>query len=262
MHNDKRYAIYMHPDGTKMRKQYAVFDIDGTIARTSLLQQFVRVLVHRGMLDIGIGQQIETLLHDSRQRIADDEFSAYMNQAVELLFKSLPHKIRVDEYMELIDVVVKSSLSSTYVYTRQLIQTLKRNNFFLITISGSEMRMVATLSKALGFDAWVGKVNYLEQDHVLSGHIQTLSHSKSEILTSIISKFDLDTRGSLAVGDTSSDIPILSMVENPIVFNPNQALFTHAQKNGWMIVLERKDMVYGLSNTNGQYILSQTNAGA
>jgi HAD superfamily phosphoserine phosphatase-like hydrolase len=242
-----------------MKKQYAVFDIDGTIARTSLLQQLVRVLVNRGKIDIGPAEQIENLLHDFRQRIADDNFGEYMKKAVDIMFQSMPRGLTVEEYDEIIDVVVKMSLTHTYVYTRQLIQTLKHNNFFLISISGSELRAVSTFSKALGFDAWVGQVQYKNDGKKLTGEVQALGQPKDKILETIIRKFDLESRGSMAVGDTSSDISILNMVENPICFNPNQALFKTAREKGWMVVLERKDMVYGLTPENGQYILKQVN---
>ncbi len=242
-----------------MKKQFAVFDIDGTIARTSLLQQLVRVLVTRGKLDIGPAEQIENLLHDFRQRIADDNFGEYMKKAVDIMFQSMPKGITIEEYDEIIDVVVKMSLTHTYVYTRQLIQTLKHNNFFLISISGSELRAVSTFSKALGFDAWVGQVQYLNDGKKLTGQVQALGQPKDKILQTIITKFDLETRGSLAVGDTSSDISVLNMVENPIVFNPNQALFKVAREKSWMVVLERKDMVYGMTLENNQYVLKQVN---
>lgn len=243
-----------------MKKQFAVFDIDGTIARNSLLQLMVRELVARGKLGIGPGRQIEVMLHDYRQKIADDNFGQYMKQAVEIMFKALPNGLRIDDYNEIIDAVVKTSLSNTYVYTRELVQTLKRNNFFLIAISGSEVKAVSTFSRAMGFDAWVGEVSYVEQNNRLTGEVRALQQSKAQILNTIIKKFDLDTRGSTAVGDTSSDISVLELVESPIVFNPNQALFKHARDKGWMIVLERKDMVYGMVQENGQYILKQVNA--
>ena len=242
-----------------MKKQFAVFDIDGTIARTSLLQQLVRVLVTRGKLDIGPAEQIENLLHDFRQRIADDNFGEYMKKAVDIMFQSMPKGLTIEEYDEIIDVVVKMSLTHTYVYTRQLIQTLKRSNFFLVSISGSELRAVSTFSKALGFDAWVGQVQYLNDGKKLTGQVQALAQPKDKILQTIITKFDLDTRGSLAVGDTSSDVSVLGMVENPIVFNPNQELFKVARDKGWMVVLERKDMVYGMTQEKGKYVLKQVN---
>lgn len=241
------------------KKQFAVFDIDGTIARTSLLQQIVRTLVQRGKIGIGPAQQIETMLHDFRQRIADDDFGPYMKQAVDIMFKAMPRGMSIEEYDDIIDAVVKASLTHTYVYTRQLIQTLKHNNFFLIAISGSELRAVSTFSKALGFDAWVGQVMYANDGKKLTGEVQTLGQPKDVILAAVIKKFGLGTKGSIAVGDTSSDVSIMNMVEQPIVFNPNQALFKVAREKNWMVIVERKDMVYGLVQENGTYVLKTVN---
>jgi len=242
-----------------MKRKFAVFDIDGTIARNSLLQQLVKALVSRGKLGIGPAQEIDFLLHDFRQKIADNNFGEYMKKAVAIMFKAMPKKLSLEEYDELIDVVVKNSLSHTYVYTRQLINTLKKNGFFLISISGSEMRIVKAFSRALNFDAWAGQVQYEHDGKNLTGSVQALGQPKDKILQTIINKFDLNTKGSMGVGDTSSDITILEMVENPVVFNPNQALFKIAREKKWMIVLERKDMVYGMLEENGQYVLKQVN---
>jgi len=242
-----------------MRKQFAVFDIDGTIARNALLQLMVRELVARGKLDVGPGREIEIMLHDYRQRIADDNFGSYMKKAVEVLFKALPDGLRSDDFDEVINAVVNTSLSNTYVYTRELIQTLRKNGFFLIAISGSELHAVEALSKKLGFDAWVGQVAYEQVDGRLTGKINALGKPKSEILESLVTKFDLNRKGSMAIGDTSSDISVFEMVDNPIAFNPNQALFKVAREKGWMIVIERKDMVYGMEKVGDQYVLKQTN---
>jgi phosphoserine phosphatase len=64
----------------------------------------------------------------------------------------------------------------------------------------------------------------------------------------------------MAVGGTSSDIPLLKMVDQAIAFNPNQALFKAANENDWMVVVERKDVVYGLQKNGSTYELKQSNA--
>lgn len=242
-----------------MRKQFAVFDVDGTIARTSLLQLMIRELVTRGKIGVGPGREIEVMLHDYRQRIADDDFGGYMKKAVDMLFAAMPDGLRSDDYDEIINAIVQTSLTNTYVYTRELIQTLKANNFFLIAISGSELKAVGALAQALGFDVWAGEVIYEQKDGRLTGKVNSLDRPKTDLLQSIIQKYKLKTPGSLAVGDTSSDIDVLELVDIPIVFNPNQALFSVAQQNGWMIIVERKDMVYRFEFENGQYIMKQTN---
>lgn len=243
-----------------MPKQFAVFDIDGTIPKTNLLQLMSRELVARGKLDVGVGQEIELLIHNYRQRNASESFDQYMKKAVDLLFKAYPKGMKLAEYDELITAAVRASLVDTYVYTRELAQTLKKNNFFLIAISTSEVHAVGTFAKALGFDAWVGEFSLLEEQGKFNGQVRALQQSKTQILESLITKFDLDKRGSTAIGDSGNDIGVLEMVDSPIVFNPNQELFKAAREKGWIVVLERRDMVYGLVLENGQYVVKSVNA--
>ncbi len=244
------------------QKQYAVFDIDGTIARNSLLQLMTRELVARGKLGIGPGRSIEVMLHDYRQKVPDEQFGDYMEQAVHILFDALPNGLRLEDYTEIIDAVVATSVAHTYVYTRQLVQTLKLNHFFLIAISGSETKVVEALSRTLGFDAWVGSVAYPHVDGRLTGEIKSIGKPKIDILQELIARFDLKQAGSTAVGDTSADVDVLRFVDTPIAFNPNQALYRVAEQNGWMIVLERKNMIYRLEkqSESDAYSLKQTNA--
>lgn len=239
------------------KRRFAAFDIDGTIARTSLLQLLTRELVARGKLPIAIGHEVDIRLHDYRQKIRDDNFGKYMADAVQILFENLK-SLPVNEYLETAQAIVNRSVSNTYVYTRDLIENLKSHGYFLIAISGSEMRLVDLYTKALGFDASVGAIFY-EGDTEITGKIQLLDHPKNEILSALVNKFNLDLRGSIGVGDTSSDVVMLEMTEQPIAFNPNQELFKTAREKGWMVVIERKDMVYGLEATDSGYILKTTN---
>ena len=59
-------------------------------------------------------------------------------------------------------------------------------------------------------------------------------------------KENLTLKDSIGVGDTEGDIPLLKMVEIPICINPNKNLFAVAMKEGWRIVVERKDVIYKL----------------
>jgi phosphoserine phosphatase len=60
---------------------------------------------------------------------------------------------------------------------------------------------------------------------------------------------------SIAVGDSESDIPLLSSVKNPIAFNPTKQLFNHAKENHWNIVVERKNVIYQLGPGSQNYTL-------
>jgi hypothetical protein len=49
---------------------------------------------------------------------------------------------------------------------------------------------------------------------------------------------------------------VLSITEHPTVFNPNAALYDEARKRDWKIVLERKNMIYELNKSNGDYVVT------
>ncbi len=67
---------------------------------------------------------------------------------------------------------------------------------------------------------------------------------KAAIMRHAMKKFNGEYRGSVVVGDTESDIPMLKLAGKPIAFNPNQRLYRYAKKHGWKIVVERKDVIY------------------
>lgn len=242
-----------------MARQFAAFDIDGTIVRTTLLQLIVKEFVNRGLVDGAVAGDIERILHDGRQRIADDDFGVYMKKGLDILLQHIGGTLSIAQYHEVVNAVANSLNSTTYVYTRQLIDTLKKNGFYLIAISGSEQYAVQTVAKALGFDTCAAHLKYVDDGTNLTGEMIKFSAEKDQILQSIITAKGLHARGSIAVGDTSKDIPMFNVVEQPIAFNPNQELFKAAREKGWMVVLERKDVIYGMQFENGQYVLKSVN---
>jgi HAD superfamily phosphoserine phosphatase-like hydrolase len=242
-----------------MSRQFAVFDIDGTIVRTSLLQLIIKELVNRGVVDGAIAGDVERLIHDARQRVADEDFGAYMKQAVDLIIQHAGGKLKLADYTAAVNAVSLSLNASTYVYTRQLIETLRNNNFFLIAISGSEQRVVEAVSRQLGFHTCAAGVMYVDDGTYITGETKRFEIRKAEVLRGIIARHELQARGSIAIGDTSRDIDAFELVSQPIAFNPNQALFKMARERGWMVVLERKDVVYGLQLENDRYVLKSVN---
>jgi phosphoserine phosphatase len=74
----------------------------------------------------------------------------------------------------------------------------------------------------------------------------------------MVEKHSLDFSGSLGIGDGHSDVSMLELVDTPIAFNPEKALFDHASQQGWKVVVERKNMVYELEKRDGNYQLVKT----
>ena len=73
--------------------------------------------------------------------------------------------------------------------------------------------------------------------------------NKAAVVQHAVEKEGLTLKGSIGVGDTESDIPFLELVSEPICFNPNSKLFSHAKRNKWRVVVERKDVVYEIESS-------------
>ncbi|OGL31262.1 hypothetical protein A3F37_02745 [Candidatus Saccharibacteria bacterium RIFCSPHIGHO2_12_FULL_41_12] len=236
-----------------MKRKFAVFDIDGTLIRWQLYHAVVDKLAGAGLL----GKEAEEKLHRARMvwknREHPEAFAGYENNLI-TIFESALHQIKTAEFDEMIDKVIDQYKNQIYTYTRGLVKDLKAKGYFLIAISGSHHELVERLAKYYEFDDWVG-THYEREAGGFSGKKFIASKDKSAVLEQIIEKYGLSSEGSYGVGDSKTDVSMLQIVDNPIAFNPNQALYEIAKSHGWPIVIERKNVVYRINESNDRYIL-------
>ncbi|MFM2414646.1 MAG: hypothetical protein RI911_339 [Candidatus Parcubacteria bacterium] len=226
-------------------KQYAVFDVDGTIFRSSLLIEVVRDLIHAGIFP----KDAEQVYADAHKRWLDREgdYSAYIAKVVDAFMAHIKG-VHYGDFMEVAKKTVDAHQKRTYRYTRDLLKQLKRDGYFLLAISHSPKAILDLFCPALGFDKVYGMFYSIGPQDRFTGEIEekSLILNKAAILKRAIEKEGLSTHGSVGVGDTESDISFLDLVERPICFNPNSKLYQVAKVHGWDIVVERKDVIYEL----------------
>jgi phosphoserine phosphatase len=63
-----------------------------------------------------------------------------------------------------------------------------------------------------------------------------------------ISEKGISLKESYGIGDTESDVSFLEMVNYPFAFNPNLNLERVARRRKWKIVVEKKDVIYDITN--------------
>ena len=125
---------------------------------------------------------------------------------------------------------------------------LKRKGYYLLAISQSPKTVLDFVCARYGFDKVYGRIFEIGASDKFTGNIQDLHiiSNKANIVKRAVEKEELTFKGSIAVGDTEDDIPMLELVGRAIAFNPNQKLYKHAKRMGWEIVVERKDVIYKL----------------
>jgi HAD superfamily hydrolase (TIGR01490 family) len=222
----------------------AFFDIDGTVFRSSLLIELVEALVREGAFP----PEARDVYRDAHTawRNREGTYEEYIGAVIDTF---LEH-IKGVHYGELADIgkrVVAIQSKRVYRYTRDFIAELKEEGYYIVAISQSPKTLLDAFCTQYGFDKVYGRMYEIGPQDRFTG-VTTDEHlieNKANIVKRVFEHNpDLTRRGSIAVGDTDGDIPLLESVEHPICFNPNQALFKYATQMGWEVVVERKDVIY------------------
>lgn len=237
------------------KRPFAVFDIDGTVIRWQLYHALADELARQGHLDPEEFQKVRAARMLWKKRARETSFEEYEQALVALIDKTITG-IRAEDLEAACRGVIDEYKDQVYTYTRDLIRNLQAKNYLLFAISASQSQIVGLVAEYYGFDDFGGS-QYEVKDGYFTGRKDLLvSQAKPEFLKQLVNKHKASWQGSYGVGDSESDIPMLDTVERPIAFNPTKQLFRHAQKHGWPIVVERKNMVYELGKRDGHYRLT------
>lgn len=225
------------------KNKIAVFDIDGTIFRSSLLIQLNFALVDYGIFPPLAKAEIDKY----RLRWIDrkDTYQKYIEKVVEVFNKRI-RGCRREDVEKVGKLIVSEQKNRVYTYTRELIKNL-RGKYFLLAISGSPKEVVKEFNRYWKFDDYIAYEYDVDKEGYYTGKVlKNTSRNKADLFKKFLKKRNISLKGSVGVGDTESDVGFLEMVSQPICFNPNHSLYHIARKKKWKIVIERKDVIYNI----------------
>ena len=228
-------------------KKVAIFDIDGTIFRSSLLIELVEAMIAEGLFPTSLRKTYARSYRNWLER--KDIYEKYINDVVLAYNKNIKGIRRVD-FLRVAKKVIAFHHDRVYRFTRDLVRDLKKKNYYLLAISHSPREIVEGFGKKFGFNKIYGRIYNTDSRGKFTGEMLYLDliSDKAKVLRRAVEKENLTLRGSVGVGDTESDIRFLEMVDRPVCFNPNKKLYDHARRSGWEIVVERKDVIYKFKN--------------
>lgn len=229
----------------KSKNKVAIFDIDGTIFRSSLLIELTDALVQEGIFPESAGKAYAKSYKSWLDR--KDVYDKYVIGVVEA-FEGNIKGIKEKDFLRMAKFVTTFHQNRMYRYTRDLVRDLQKKGYFLLAISHSPKVMVNEFCKKLGFNKVYGRIYEANKRGRLTGRTieAEIIADKSKVLKRALEKENLTLKKSIGVGDSEGDITFLKMVETPICFNPNKKLYEYAKRAGWKIVVERKDVIYDL----------------
>ena len=231
---------------SKKKVKLAVFDVDGTIFRSSLVIELSHELVERGIFPKIAKKEIEKeyLAWVNRK----GSYEAYINKVVKIYIKHIAGK-----HFALVQKAARHVISEqkdkVYRFTRDFIKILKQQNYFLVAISGSPSYIVEEYAKAIGFNLFFGTELKVKKG-IFTGEVLNLdsAYKKAKIVKNLASELKANLKECIAVGDTEGDVEMLSLVGKPIAFNPNYHLAKIAKIKKWRTIVERKDVIYEINN--------------
>ena len=224
------------------KEKVAVFDIDGTVFRSSLLIELMEALVLEKIVPKRAGASWGVEYQAWLERRGT--YRAYIDKVILASYRHL-RGVSQFKVWEIAKKVIAFHKSRVYRFSRDLVRELKPTHY-LLAISGSPYDVVQPFCREFGFDKVYGTIYEVDGRSRFTGRIlyEEFVRDKRKTLERALIKEELTLAGSVGVGDTETDIPFLKMVERPIAFNPNEKLYRYAKRRGWEIVVERKDVVY------------------
>lgn len=231
------------------KTKLAVFDIDGTIFRKNLAFELIDELAWLKVFPKTVRKDL--VRHYTNWLEHKGVYEDYRKALVKLYEDNIKGHTQ-EEIMKASRIAMPFYKDRTYIFANNLIKKFKAENYCIIAVSGSPSEIVEEYNKYLKFDAVFGSVYETDEKGYYTGKaIFEPTRDKSQVVRQFAAENHLTLDGSYAVGDTESDVPMLSVVEHPIAFNPNFNLKTIAEEKGWRIVVEKKDVIYEINNTLG-----------
>lgn len=227
----------------KPPRPLAAFDFDGTLVREQLL-----VLLTKQCLELGIFRPVfDVMFRKVRLKHRDRliTFEEYDREIIQLFSHRIKGKMREDLLLAASQVYDKHR-DWLYVFTRTLLGELRKTHE-MIAITGAMQEVVEHLAPYWGFERFYATELEVSEDGRYTGADKSVPvYDKGKALREHVARYKSSLHGSVAIGDTGSDVSMLAEVDIPIAFNPNGVLHDIAQQRGWPVVLERKDGIYVL----------------
>lgn len=231
------------------KNKLAIFDIDGTVFRRSLMVELMKELVYRGVFPRRAERMVEKEYHAWVNRKCS--YQLYIDKVVDV-FKNTLRGCKQSDIENAGKKTINYFRDRRYIYARNLMARLRKTHF-LLAISGSPVEIVNEYNEYLKFDKIYGTIFEVDKNGRYTGKIVLNgAKEKEKIINKFIQENNFNTVGSIGIGDTEYDASFLNKVEKPIAFNPNGNLVKIAKDKKWKIVIEKKDIICEINENKAE----------
>ena len=218
----------------------AFFDVDNTIMKGASLFHFAVGLARRKFFNLpqiaAFGRkQIKFVLSGSEDL---EDMASATESAL-----SFVEGRRVTELVDLGEEIFADEMSDKLIPgTLALAQSHLDAGQRVWLVTATPVELATIIAKKLGLTGALGTVAEVN-DGVYTGRLVGAplhGMAKAEAVRAIADREGLDLSRCSAYSDSANDIPMLSLVGNPVAVNPDSTLRQHAREVGWPIYDFRK----------------------
>lgn len=213
-------------------QQLAIIDLDGTLLRRKSSEySFFLYLVLRGKIgpfrlaSFFLTFSLDAIKLGLRQAIGSN--ATYLRGATPERLAAWAHDYGTAFMREAVPLSLQ-----------ERIRAFRTGGCTIILLSGSLQVLVAELRDKLAADIVIGR-----ELEVVGGRLTgrrtglyPYARQKVEVLFERVDPSVVDWRGSWALADRLSDLPVLELVGHPVAVHPTAKLRHHAQQKGWEII--------------------------
>lgn len=238
----------------------AVFDIDGTLYRRSLMIDLIEHLMR--LQRIMPSYFIESRALQKRWEERESGYNTFIHTMVREWEQKALGGLAELEVIEAARRILTERQKRVYVFTRELLLSLQENGYTCVALSHSPKQVVDVFAELWKFDLafgteWVvdptGRFSRDQREAVRHGL------NKGTTFDEVIEALEGELDESVAIGDSIDDVPMLERVRFPIAFNPERALLAATRPRGIPTVFERKNVILAL-RTEPERLVTGTDA--
>ena len=213
----------------------AFFDVDNTVMQGASLFHLARGLYRRDFFSTReILRAAWKQLYFRAVGVEDPEHVAEARaSALEFI-----RGHRVEELQSLGEEIFEEAMAARiWPGTRALAQLHLDQGQRVWLVTAAPVEIASIIARRLGLTGALGTVSE-HVDGVYTGRlVGEMLHgpAKAEAVRSLAEREGLDLQRCAAYSDSYNDLPMLSLVGDPCVINPDSKLRAHARANGWRI---------------------------
>lgn len=223
------------PDVPQDTEAAAFFDIDNTLIQGSSL-----ILLAKGLAKqrfITLRELLPALTKQIRYRVSGSESAKDIAKGREQALQVVKGK-NVEQLKELCaEIVDRQMLDKTYQSTIDAASRHIAQGQQVWLVSATPVQIGQALAERLGFTGALGTVAEEEDGKFTGRLVGDILHGpgKQHAVAALAAIQKLDLAKCTAYSDSINDLPMLSMVGNPVAINPDRALRRYATGQGWTI---------------------------